>query len=237
MIEPAAPIWLDPIIKLAFLLAGAAISYWSTRRFDTMQQKKKDNAVAYSIIFTLSGIANDLIQLNNIMVRISKTHFHKIRSGKEVWELLPMTFGWDQDRSFTHEQLALVAAMGEAELVTKLEEAFASHRLFVAAANRVSDLKMELAQANVSRRVEGDAIITDVTADQYATIFPIVMQLKTLAEKLAYDLPEAVDEAKEIASTIGPKLKSHFKFKRLATVGFVKRDGVVADEREVVESD
>lgn len=143
-----------------------------------------------------------------------------------------MLFGWDQERTFSHEQLALVAAMGNADLVRRLEEAAASHRLYTAAANRVSDLKLELSRSDISRRLVGEAIVSEVNEEQYARVYPIVMQLKTLAEKLAYDLPEAVDNAEEVASTIGPKLKSHFGFKHLNTVAFEMSDGSIADERE-----
>lgn len=225
-------LWVQPLISFASLILGAAISYWSTRRFDKIQQKKKDNAIAYSITFTLSGIANDLIQLNNMMVKISATRFEELKSGRDVWQLAPFTFGWDQDRSFSHEQLSLVAAMGEADLVTQLEEVATAHRLYVSVANRVSELKMEFARSDITRRVEGEIVVSEGDQEQYAKIFPLLVQLKTLADKLAYDLPEAVDDAKNLASSIGPRLKSHYKFRHLTTVDFVRRDGEIADDRD-----
>lgn len=223
--------WTNSGLNFVFLLVGAAISYWSTRRFDKIQQKRKDNILAYNITFTVAGILNDLLQLNNIMVRLSKTHAAELQVA-DVWQLIPMTFGWDQSRAFTDEQLALVASMGDADLVTRLEEAVSAHRLYTSAANRVTQLKMEFAGQNLTRRVEGPIIVSEGTPEQFAKVLPIVVTLKELADKIAYDLPNAVDDVREIASVIGPRLKKHFKFKHLTTVDVSRRDGGIVDERD-----
>ena len=145
-------------------------------------------------------------------------------SGIPLWQLLPISFGWDKEIVLQPAELALLAGTKNHELVTKVQEANSAHRIYTRAANRVGELKLELANSGLAASASGEVIQFEATSAQYAGIAHVINQLEALSEKLGSDLAEATHQAVECGRQVPKVLKDFYTLEHLV--------GLVFDEIE-----
>ena len=61
---------------------------------------------------------------------------------------------------------------------------------------------------------------TVVSLNPPPSALPILTKLDTLGASFESMLPEAVNEAKRIATELGPRLKKHYRLKKFATLDY-----------------
>ena len=127
----------NPVTNLVALLIGAALIYYVTWNFEKRREKREQKAQAFALIFSLQRICNDLMQLTNVLRRISIDRAQELASGVPLWQLMPINFGWDDEIIIRPDELALLAGTGRNDLVIKVQEASSAHRIYTRAATRV----------------------------------------------------------------------------------------------------
>ena len=106
-------------------------------------------------------------------------------------------------------------------LVIKVQETSSAHRIYTRIANRVSELKLELAKSGMATAAAGSVVSFEVDTQQYAQIAPIISQLEALCAKLENGLAEATHQAMESSQLVPKKLKNHYKFDHLVGLVFI----------------
>lgn len=217
---PSEPVWFDPLTNFLALLIGAGLSYFVTWSFENRRDKREQKSQAFGLIFAMQRICNDLLQLTKLLQQISLDRAEEIASGIPLWQLMPISFGWDEEIIIRPAELALLAETRRNDLVTAAQEAEAAHRIYTRAARRVGELKLELMNSGLAASSSGEAVTFAATETEYASIAPIITQLEALCTKLGDDLAEATHSAMECARGVPRALKDHYKFDHLITLVF-----------------
>ena len=224
----AEPSWFNPATNFIALLIGGALTYYVTWNFERRREKREQKSHAFALIFSLQRICNDLMQLTNVLRSISNERAQELASGTPLWQFMPISFGWDEDVIIRSEELAVLAGTRRNDLVVKVQEASAAHRIYTRAATRVGELKLELMKSGLAASATEEVITFTATETEYAGIAPIITQLAALCDKLGGDLAEATHQATECATLVPPALKDHYKFDHL--VGLVFDDLITSDQ-------
>lgn len=218
--DTTEPAWFNPVTNFIALIIGAALSYFVTWKFERRREKREQKAQAFGLIFLLQSACNDLMQLTNILREISFERSEELAAGTPLWQLMPISFGWDQEFVIKPEELGLLAGTKDNELVMRVQETISAHRIYTRAANRVSELKLEFVNSGLATSSSGQLVSFQVTEQQLAQITPIISQLDALCTKLSGDLAEATHRATECARLVPRKLKEYYKFDHLAGLVF-----------------
>lgn len=206
---PPEPAWLNPVTNFIALIIGAALSYFVTWKFERRRERREQKGQAFGLVFTLQDACNDLMQLTNILRAISIERSAELAAGTPLWQMMPISFGWDKVITITPEQLTLLANTKDNSLVLKVQ-----------AAMRVSELKLELAKSGLATGASGDVVQFEVSRREHAQLAPIISQLEALCLKLGDDLGEATHRAMECAEAVPKKLKEFYKFDHLVGLSF-----------------
>ena len=222
------PMWFNSATNLIALLIGAASTYYVTWNFERRRETREQKSHAFALIFSLQRICNDLMQLTNILRGISNERAQELASGTPQWQFMPISFGWDEDVIIRSEELAVLAGTRRNDLVVKVQEAGAAHRIYTRAATRVGELKLELMKSGLAASANEEVVTFTASETEYAGIAPIITQLAALCDKLSGDLAEATHQATQCATLVPPALKKHYKFDHL--VGLVFDQLIASDE-------
>ena len=218
---PAEPVWFNPLTNLVALLIGAALSYFVTWTFERRKEKREQKAHAFGLVFALQNICNDLIQLTNLVRDVAITRTDEFKAGVKLWQLMPISFGWDREVNVRPAELALLADTKDNDLVNSVQEAASAHRIYTRAAIRIGELKVQLAEVASATASNGDSVSFESDGPERARLTPIISQLEGLSEKLSDDLGEATHRAMECARAVPSKLKDHYNFDHLVGLNFI----------------
>lgn len=219
-----SPVWLQPLVTLCSVLLGALLAYFSVRAAEARKTRSEKLGHAYALMFSIQRIAEEMLQLIEVLRNLSRERTAEILSGVKLWQIMPMLFGWDSKIDPTDSHLALVAELRDAELTQDVLECYSSHRVFIGAAREITRLKIELNKADVGRESERQIVRHTLTPEQLAAVLHIVVPLETLADKLGSDHAEATAHVMDTAEKLALRLKKQFGFKHLI--------GITAEEDE-----
>jgi hypothetical protein len=212
--------WLNPASTLMAVLVGAALTYFSTHIFERRRINEERLARAYGIIFAVHKMTNDLIKLNDHLAQCIGEATQAGISGP-TWTKISDIIGFsDSEVSIPPEDLAIVAITRDVEMVTEIREIEAAHHSYIKSMFKLSELRQKLDASGLHTAVQGQVVSFEATPDEYLKIAPTIINLETLTNSLLEGLPRAVLQAKNVASKLGPHLKSYYKFKHFIVLAF-----------------
>lgn len=212
--------WFDPVITVVSVLVGAGLAYFTTNRFEQKKLKQEQLATAYSIIFKVQKMLDDLLKIE---MHLDETKKEASAAGVEgsPWSTMTDIIGFtNSDISVNADELALIAVTKDSDLVMKVRELESGHGSILSALRKLGELRDDLARSGLITHVDGQTFSFEASELEYAQIAPTLINLETLANSLTPMLPRLIAAGKETAHELGPHLKKHYKFEHFITLSF-----------------
>lgn len=202
--------------SLLLLLLGAGLTFLTQFLFERKKEREQNRRAAWSLLHSVQAMTEALIGLDQVRAESIVIAEAKGRAHLSLWQNWQEKIGFgDPAMKFSADELIVLSSMHDGAFTTKVREIESAHRIFLKAAETLSELRAALGQH-----------CTFATGDTLASLnpppsaLPIIMKLDTLSESLESLLPDAVVDAKAVASKIGPRLKKHYKLKKFATLDY-----------------
>jgi hypothetical protein len=212
--------WFGAVSTLLGVLLGAALTYFVTRRIEASRTKEQQLGHAYSLLFTVQKMSDDLVKLERLIAEIKA---EAKREGVEgpLWTILDDVVGYSKaEMSVSPEGLALVALTKDTDLLMGVMEVESAHRIWLTSLHRLAELRAKMDSSGLQTKVEGKIVSYGATPEQYAKIAPTIIRLETLSKGIETGLPKSVETARFVSERLGPLLKKHFQFKHFMSIAF-----------------
>lgn len=212
--------WASAANSLLGVLIGAALTYLITRSFERGRIKDLQLGQAYSLVFAIQKMTDDLLKLDQ---SIKRARAEAKDAGFEgpLWTILDDVVGFsDSDISIPEEALALVAMTKDVELLLGVQEVQSAHRIYLSVLQTLAEQRRKLESFGLQTAVEGKTVSYGATPEEFAKVAPTIIRLEGLSKSLEEGLPKAVSHARDISSRLGPHLKKYYKFKHFISMSF-----------------
>jgi hypothetical protein len=216
------PIWLDRLVNLLAVLLGAFLAWITSYAFNRKAEKDHDLALSYSLIFKIHELCERIVRLEAHIIQCLARAQDEDFDGP-LWGVILEAIGFGPEPlAISADELALIARTKDDELVMKLREVEMSHRICFDCYNRIIERKRALSNSGLITEAAGETVSFEATQQQVANLAPLFIELEGSARGLVDLSPRASKEAKEVASKLGPKLKTFYKFDHFVSIGFAE---------------
>lgn len=221
--------WLSAASALIAVILGAVLTYFVTNRFETKRAKEQQLGQAYSLLFAVQKMSDDLVKLQQTIVETREKAKAAAVEGP-LWALMDDVVGYSRTSySISPESLALVAQMKDPGLLMGVMEVESAHRIYIESLRKFGELRGKMESSGLQAAVEGQTVSYAATPEEYARIAPTIIRLETLSQSFEEGVPRAVENARVISERLGPDLKKHFKFNHFMTIAFALPAGSLRD--------
>lgn len=206
------PIWLEPLVNFLAVLLGAGLTWKVTAHFEKKKEREENLKSAYSLFFKCIEFTERVLKLKEILDDAEArrpTHVHI----RDTWNYIGEVAGFGQaPERITGHELAILAARGESEFVTKIQELQAGHTIVFDTYERIQ--KNRAIVRPIIRVVarNGDTITAEVDVEQMRQLTPEIVAMETGMEALLAMIKDIASEAQNVTGALGAKLKQHYGF-------------------------
>lgn len=211
---------IENLVTLGAVILGGAITYVSTYLFERRKEKRHQQEQAWSLFFVVQDLVNDLVQLN---VHVHQSVAQAEQNGVlgDNWTKIPDVVGFSEaEKYISTDQLVILAALKDAKLMMDVREIGSAHTTYLKVIRKLIEMRGLLESSTKVKVVDGSVIGFEADAEEFAKVAPLILKLKGLGDGLALGLPGATAKAMRTAELLGPRLKSHYKFKDFSSVTF-----------------
>ncbi len=209
---------MNPLISLIAVFLGAMFAWVTSFYFETKRQKQRDLAVAYSLMFKVQILADEIWKLD---LHLKEAIAQAERAGLNgpLWSKLPDIVGFQKEpERVTAAELALVAETRDITLVTKIRELESGHSILLQTFESIQGLRTQLPALKLGTSVEGRIVSYGGPAEDYPQYAHIFINLSDLSKELEEQVARIASNANFVAASLGNHLKEHYKFKKFLTL-------------------
>ena len=214
----ADPFWVSPLVNFVAVVLGGAITWITTRHFESKTKTEADLAQAYALVFKIQFYADEIWKIDR-QIKAAKERSAAEGFEGPLWSKLYDIVGLDESpERISSEELALVARTKDVELVAKVREIETGHAILKQTLSKIHQFRLHLSSSGFARSVNGRVVSFEGPPEKYAEIAPIIIGLNDLSEGLDDMCCRVSSNASDVAGKIGNHLKSNYKFENFISL-------------------
>lgn len=194
------------------VLLGAGLTWKATSHFEKKKEREENLKSAYSLFFKCIEFTERILKLKQILDDAEArrpSHIHR----RDTWNYIGEIAGFGQaPERITGHELAILAARGESETVTKIQELQSSHTIVFDTYERIQANRAIVRPIIRVVARNGDTITAEVDVEQMRQLTPEIVAMETGMEALLGMINDIASEAKSVTGALGTKLKQHYGF-------------------------